>query len=941
MRLVLLFHFVVGIAASLYHTLPSDAIPSHYNISLVPDLLNWKFDGTVLINIYIPSPITNISLHAQDLIFLENGINLQTENGDRFVGTYKASEKDTSIAILIFEGVIPAGDATLNLEFSGNIRDGLGGFYRSTYDSDASEEVRLGVTQFEALDARLAFPCWDEPIAKATFELSITSSENIVLSNTQIVRRNGNTYKFAQTPRMSTYLVAFIVGNFDYTELQSNGRPIRVYTPVGQSSYGEFAAQDAKNVLEFYEDLFQIDYPLDKLDLIAIPDFDAGAMENWGLITYRNHYILDTEYANQRDREYIALVINHEMAHQWFGNLVTMKWWEDLWLNEGFAEFLETYSSQFLNPTWHFWETFIRDVWMRALEVDGLSSTHPIHREVETKDDIDQLFDTITYDKGASVIRMLWNWVSDEVFFDAIRQYLNTHKYGNAEKQDLWDILESSSGVQFSQVADNWIMQSGYPILYVDRRENTLLIRQKRFFSDPEDFDKDNDQAWSIPLTLSNGSSSTLSAYLLEPNKQEQQIDLPFDIGPVKLNQDAMGFFRVKYSDEMFSSLLEILTELSVLDKMNILADVTQLAISGVSSTTELLEVLDIFCKSEELSGDIWALIYDAISSLESVLLCNDDSARSALFKFGRQCFRSAMDRIGRFPSPTIDTFDNVNARSYLWLGLSRYGDEETIEQAREMFGSDPFGVDVDLQKSIYIATVLGTNTGEIQRRHTRLMSLYTETKDSQLLSRIESGLTAVESPNLLRKTLDMALNETIVRKQDIYSFFARSCGCKGREIVWEYFKENFDTISILDSFGFLAYMIRGFSTQEKYDEINSFFSANELAGTSNSIARGLATLAVNIKWVNRDLSDVHSWLNERHPEKQHHSTQEVLVAVGVTVVVIILVAIIAPAFLCRNQDGSTIMSTGGSGIPAYVDLEETNHSNGGRNGADSFHETL
>jgi len=941
MRLVWILASVMALATSLYHTLPSDAIPSHYNISLVPDLQNWKFDGIVFIHIYIPSPIMNISLHAQDLVFSDNGISIQSETGASLIGKYQTSEENPSIAILIFEEFIPAGNAILNLEFSGDIRDGLGGFYRSTYKSDAGEEIRLGVTQFEALDARLAFPCWDEPVAKATFEVSITSSENIVLSNTQIAHREGNTYRFAQTPRMSTYLVAYIVGNFEYTELQSNGRPIRVYTPVGQQAYGEFAAQDAKAVLEFYEELFQIDYPLDKLDLIAIPDFDAGAMENWGLITYRNHYILNTQYANQRDREYIVLVINHEMAHQWFGNLVTMKWWEDLWLNEGFAEFLETYSSQYLNPTWHFWETFIRDVWMRALEVDGLSSTHPIHRKVETKDEIDQLFDTITYDKGASVIRMLWNWVSDEVFFNAIRQYLNTHKYDNAEKQDLWDILEESSGVEFSRVADNWIMQSGYPILYVDRRENTLLIHQRRFFSDPEDFEKENDQAWSIPLTYSNGSSLTPYTHLLEPNQQEQQVKMPFDIGPVKLNQDAMGFFRVKYSDVMFSSLLEILTELSVLDKMNIIADVTQFAISGVSSTIELLEVLDIFCKSEELSGDVWALIYNALSSIESILLCDDDATRASLFKFGRQCFSSAMERIGRFPSSTIDSSDNVNARSYLWLGLSRYGDEETIEQAREMFDSDPFAVDVNLQKSIYIATVLGTETDAIERRHTRLMSLYTETKDSQLLSRIESGLTAVESRDLLRKTLDMALNETMVRKQDIYSFFARSCGCKGREIVWEYFKENFDTISSLDSFGFLAYMIRGFSTQAKYDEIDSFFTANELPGTSNSIARGLAKLAVNIKWVNRDLSDVRSWLNERHTEDEHHASQEVLVAVAVTVVVLILVAIIAPAFFCRNQDGSTIMSTGGTGIPAYIDLDETNIANGREDGADSLHGTL
>ncbi|KAG8229240.1 hypothetical protein J437_LFUL007926, partial [Ladona fulva] len=499
-----------------FERLPKSVVPRHYELLLQPNLKTFVFQGRETVNLQVNENTDKIILNSLDLEI--RNVEFACGDGRVLKPANVALSADDETLTLTFPEVLPTGDGKLSISFTGELNDKMKGFYRSKYTSPSGEECYAGVTQFEATDARRCFPCWDEPALKATFDISLRVPKmKVALSNMPVkserdlsvdeanelvdgAKGGGGESEndplreihFLRTPVMSTYLVAVVVGEFDKVEATSrDGVLVRVYTPVGKAEQGQFALDVAAKVLPYYKDYFQIAYPLPKIDLIAIADFSAGAMENWGLVTYRETCLLvDPENTSAVRKQWIALVVGHELAHQWFGNLVTMEWWTHLWLNEGYASFVEFLCVEHLFPEFDIWTQFVTDTYIRALELDCLKNSHPIEVPVGHPSEIDEIFDDISYNKGASVIRMLHRYIGDEDFRRGMNTYLTRHQYGNTFTEDLWAALEEASNKPVGAVMSTWTKQMGFPTVKVVEQkqegdnQRRLKVMQHKFCAD-------------------------------------------------------------------------------------------------------------------------------------------------------------------------------------------------------------------------------------------------------------------------------------------------------------------------------------------------------------------------------------------------------------------------------------------------------------------------
>ncbi|MCE9549320.1 M1 family metallopeptidase, partial [Candidatus Nomurabacteria bacterium] len=486
--------------------LSADVIPTEYDIKLHPDLENFTFEGIETITLSILKPTKSITLHSKE-------IEIKTADIEKNFAKISYNTK-AETATFIFSKVIPVGKIKLTIVFSGILNDKMRGFYRSKY-AIAGKEYHMATTQFEATDARKAFPCFDEPAQKAVFNVSLVIPKGkTAISNTLPVSVSAHeagyeVVKFSPTPKMSTYLLAFIIGDFEYIEKKSDrGVIVRVYTTPGKKHQAKFALDVTVKTLEFYEKYFDIPYPLNTLDMIAIPDFSSLAMENWGAITFREIVLLvDEKNTSTSSKELIVEVIAHELAHQWFGNLVTMEWWTHLWLNEGFASYIPYLVIEDLFPEWNIWERFTNDTQGIALRLDALNTTHPIEVEVHHPDEIGEIFDAVSYSKGASVIRMLADYIGEKNFRDGLRYYLKKHSYKNTETVHLWEAFSKISKKPIEKMMKNWTGRGGYPVVKAEMEKGKLKLSQERFFSSPASKKKSKDKTtWEIPVLIKNQS---------------------------------------------------------------------------------------------------------------------------------------------------------------------------------------------------------------------------------------------------------------------------------------------------------------------------------------------------------------------------------------------------------------------------------------------------
>ena len=588
-------------------TLPRNVKPVSYRLTLEPDFETFVFKGEETIEVEVLEPTSTIILNAIDLEI--QTCRLTADGGDPVSPQKTTFDKTAETATFDFDSELAAGRARLELEFTGELNDRLRGFYRSRYTDVDGNERYLATTQFEATDARRAFPCWDEPSTKATFDVTLVvpaeleAVSNMPIASETEVRSGVKSVRFEETPVMSTYLLAFIIGNLTSVEQQADGGTlVRVWATRGKEEQCKFALEVSVDLLAYFNDYFDIPYPLPKLDHLAIPDFAAGAMENWGAITYREIALLvDPDNSSVAARQRVAAIISHEMAHMWFGDLVTMEWWDDLWLNESFASWMGDKAVDRLFPEWETWTQFVSNDTNRGLSLDGLKSSHPIEQEVSNPAEIGQLFDAISYSKGASILRMLEDFLEEQPFRRGLHQYLTAHEYANARTEDLWAALGAASGRPVGAIMDTWTKQTGYPAVdvRVDRTSAGIAVAlsQKRFMY--EDIlnesggERDDDTTtWRVPVKVGTARDARAASALMESTETTVSLGGPAD-GWIKVNPLQTGFYRVKYPPEELERLQVPIRDLALppADRLGIQNDAYALARAGHIQATQFLEI--------------------------------------------------------------------------------------------------------------------------------------------------------------------------------------------------------------------------------------------------------------------------------------------------------------------------------------------------------------
>lgn len=866
------------------HILPTSVRPSHYKLTLTPDLKSFTFEGEAYIHLDILESTSEVVLNASELKITKASIeycDVSFESRqDAAAVTYDA---DAGVATIRFSELKAGYKAVLYLQYEGVLNDKMNGFYRSSYLDTEGNKRFMAVTQFEATDARKAFPCWDEPALKATFDICLrVPSERVALSNMNVLEEsvdpqtNLKVVSFATTPVMSTYLLAFIVGDLDYIESYTSGKvsgtPVkcRVYAPRGTAAQGQFALDVCTKTLDLFDDVFGTPYPLPKMDMVAVPDFDAGAMENWGLVTYRTVLILhDEKTSSAKAKQRIASVVAHELAHQWFGNLVTMEWWSHLWLNEGFATWVGNYAVDKLFPEWDFWTQFVADDFERGLELDAMRSSHPIEVEVKNPAEISQIFDAISYSKGASVIRMLSAYLTEDVFLAGIRRYLKKHMFQNASTGDLWAALTEESGQDVSQFMTLWTKQVGYPYLEITEKPAgdylELHIEQKRYLTSGETTAADDQELWWIPL----GLVSTEQGFQPDTNVLTEKTGtfrVPKE-GAYKLNYQVVSLFRVHYplsAIQKLGGLIAAKQLLTARDRIGIVADSASLAQSGVSSSTDFLELLRHF--SDEDNYVVWSQVSARLKSLLSVWYEEPEATRTSLNAVRRKLFAKVVSKLGwEFRAGESVLAGLLRSLAISNVGMS--GDQEVVKEAQRRFklflGGDHAALHPDLRATVYQIVIRhgGSETYQAIKKLYRV----TETPDQKLNALAALG--HVAEPELISDALNFSLSEEVRPQDIIYIIASLGSNPHSRRASWSFVKSHWGVLEqrYLSNFAILGNLIKytaaGLSTEADAAEVEQFFAGKDTSKIIRPLSQSLESIRANANWLTRDRANVEAWL--------------------------------------------------------------------------------
>ncbi len=835
-------------------------VPTNYRIFLHPDLEAHTFSGEETISLLIVKPAKEITLHSSELAIASVSIQFGKAT---FPAAKISYDKKSETATFHFEKPIPKGNAKLEIAWTGVLKDNMRGFYKSRYVVDGTERF-MATTQFEATDARRCLPCFDEPAIKAIFEVSLAvAPDKMAISNTlpDAVREHEAGYKivsFAPTPKMSTYLLAFIVGDFEAIEQRTkSGVLVRVLTVPGKTHQAKFALDVTARCLEFYESYFQIRYPLDTLDMIAIPDFASLAMENWGAITFREIGLLvDEANTSTSTKELVAEVIAHELAHQWFGNLVTMEWWTHLWLNEGFASYIPYLAITELFPEWNVWDKFATDTLATALKLDALEHTHPIEVEVHHPNEIGEIFDAVSYSKGASVIRMLAEYLGAHMFQKGLTYYLKKHSYANASTIDLWDAFEKVSKKPVKKMMAVWTKQSGYPLVSIDDEGTKCVVSQKRFFSSSTSAKKSKDTtSWPIPLS-----------YVTE--KGEKQLELMTKKKVVmpkpnaqwhKWNAHEGSLYRVRYSESLLFALGDAILkkQLSPSDRLGVIRDLFALAEAGEVRTTTVLEFAKRY--KDETEYIVWVEIVSGMRYIANLLY--GSPAYKPFRAYARDMFHGVATRIG-FDATSNESHDTTLLRPLVLGSASFFGDETIIAEALKRFtehGKKPINPDI---RGVIYATVARTG-GE--KEYAQLLSLYRAETLHEEKNRLLGALGIFQDKKLLAKTLVFTMTDE-VRMQDRNGAFASVLvNPAGRALGWQYLKKNWDKIGASYGEGNhllsrLIQVLNRNTTREAFVDIKTFFKTHSAPAAERTTLQTLENIDSNIRWLARDEKKIEQW---------------------------------------------------------------------------------
>ena len=854
-------------------TLPQNVRPLHYDLELTPNFDDFSFTGEVDITLQMDSGTSEIVLNSDEI-----DIRAATLTWTDAAGEHERSSTDISYeteaerATISFEGGPGdglTGNPHLKLTYTGELNDKLRGFYRSQYTNPEGETAYLATTQFEATDARRALPCWDEPAVKSTFRVTLNIPEEMqAVSNTPIVQEKaGNdagtkTLFFDETPVMSTYLLAFVIGDLAHIEKEAaDGTVVGVWTTRGKEAQGEFALDTSVKLLSFFNDYFGIRYPLSKLDHLAIPDFAAGAMENWGCVTYRETALLvDAQNSSAGTRQRVAEVVAHEMAHMWFGDLVTMQWWDDLWLNESFATWVGTKAVDWLFPEWSMWTQFVNMDTNRAFSLDGLKNSHPIEQEVANPAEVSQLFDAISYSKGGSVLRMLEHFLSATTFRVGLNIYLNRHSYQNARTVDLWTALEEASGQPVTSMMGSWTGQMGYPVLDVAATPAegglTLAIKQERFVFDSvlgDDATDDEEQVWPIPLTVI-AAGANVTATLVIAATDTVHIATPPQPDWFKVNPDQTGFYRVNYTDADWDRLPPAISSgaLPATDRLGIQNDAFALSKAGLLPITRFLSLAEAY--QNETDASVWSDLATNLRDIEGLI--GEEPCLEAYRAFGRRLFGPAAQRSGWEPKLGEGHLDSL-LRSTVLSQAGVYGDTDVIARAHEQFAAyqaDPGNVRPDLRGVVFS---LVAQEGD-RAVYDRIWDLERGAELHEEKIRLLMSLARFQQEDLLRETLDRALTDDVRLQDTIFVVSAVAANHKGRNLAWEFLKEQWDEFDRRyggGGFGLmrLVAITNAFTSEEKRQDVTEFFEAHPTPAAERTIRQALERIQLNTAWLNRN----------------------------------------------------------------------------------------
>lgn len=883
--------------------LPDSFKPRHYDL-LIKDLdfNNWTYNGTVRIDGELAKPTNEIVLNTLELkVHKAAALVSQSKSDQSWESSGLSEDKKAQRTTITFPDSLPVSQrASVTVEFSGELNHDMAGFYRSQYKPAAPAAASVPrddewhymlSTQFEACDARRAFPCFDEPNLKATFDFAIEIPEDqVALSNMPVKDTQASsdgakkTVYFARTPVMSTYLLAWAVGDFEYieacTDRKYNGKeiPVRVYTTRGLKEQGRWALQHAPKIIDYFSEQFEIDYPLPKSDILAVHEFTHGAMENWGLVTYRMTAILfDEKLSDSRFRNRVAYVVAHELAHQWFGNLVTMDWWDELWLNEGFATWAGWLATDHLHPEWEVWPQLVHEGLQEAFSLDGIRASHPIQVPVRDALDVNQIFDKISYLKGCSMIRMLASNLGVKVFLQGIALYLKEHAYGNAKTTDLWSAMSKVSGVDVNSIMSSWIEKIGFPVVTVTESaaDNGLEIslEQSRFLRTGDVKPEDDKTIWWVPLALKGKTGSQgVEALTLESKESSiHGVDKDFYL----INADATGFYRVNYPESRLQKLGAQLDKLSSEDKIFITSSAADLAFAGYGTTAAFLSFVRGLTK--ETHYRVLSTALDGINGLKSIF-GDDEDVKNGLQKLTLEVIDKALKELG-WDAKSGEDFNTGLLRKRVLVAAIANGHQETIDEGVKRWTAlraDPEknALPADLRTPVYRAAM---RTDPANTVKTLKDEWYTtpavDGKEIclQVLSQVqdEGLIKDVILPFNFNISPPTPASEAVPAADMHYLGSGLAGNRLGRPLLWQFMRDNWDQVTaklsgnpiVLDRLVGLS--LSRFSDDQTLAEIEKFFTTVSTKGFDRTLGTALDRIRARAAYRARDAGGLKAWLKE------------------------------------------------------------------------------
>ncbi|HVB51063.1 MAG TPA: M1 family metallopeptidase [Acidimicrobiales bacterium] len=814
-------------------------VPHAYRLRLRPDLDAATFMGSVEVTVTIAEQVRSIVMNAIELDVQPATV---TVDGRIFHSSAPVLDDEYETATFTFDQDLPVGAATLAVSFRGVLNDQLRGFYRSTFEDAQGRTHVIATTQFATTDARRAFPCWDDPAVKSTYQLTLEVPESLAgFANTRELstRSIGEGYRevtFAESMIMSTYLVAFVVGDFEASsETAVAGTTLRVIYPIGNAHLIDWAREAAVHALEFFSNYFAIPYPGDKVDLIAIPDFAAGAMENLGLITFREtDLLIDPASASIPELERVALVVNHELAHMWFGDLVTMEWWEGIWLNEAFATFMESLCTDHFRPEWQKWVRF-HPQREAAFSVDAQHSTRPIEFRVISPDECRGMFDVLTYVKGCAVLRMLEQYLGETTFRDGIRTYLQRHSYANAVTKDLWAALEETSGQPVGSIMDTWILQGGFPLLRVEGD----AVSQEPFSYGPTRGASAIGTSWKVPMQVRSLDGAVETTQLLDGTSATIPVS-----GTTIVNGGGWGFFRTAYGSDQLRALSTKLGELDALERAVLLADTWSAILVGRSSFSDLFTLARGMSTFDEPSA--WELIGRAVALADRIL---DEEGRVVLRDVVQSLFRPTFTRQGWEPRDG-ESSQISEMRALVISVLGHQGrDEAIIAEATSRF--DRGEVSGNLASAIVSITMAQGRLGDdVVCDERRAAASSPQEEERYLFASADSGDARVPPTAFERAFSEVRTQDApyligaLIRNRDAGVEVWRLAAARQSEAI-----ERFAPISYPNYLGGIV----SFVDAALAEEVRAFHEANPMPVSQQQVQQLLDVMDVNVAVASRN----------------------------------------------------------------------------------------